>query len=129
MESSLQHTNGIPVKEHQLQTTTKVVRFLLLLLWLYSPKSSFCVQNITSPHLSIHCFSFPIYYAQYLLGILLDCLNPSSSRSAYREFATHCIYNIFLGTRFMSILHSLADATDQYKMTIPSAHTMICDDL
>lgn len=41
--------------------------------------------------LSIYCFSFPNSYAQYLLRIILNCLNPSYFRFACRSSLV-CIY-------------------------------------
>ena len=47
------------------------VWWVLILLWRNSPISGLDLLHIASPHLSIHCFSFPGSYVQHLLGMKL----------------------------------------------------------
>lgn len=60
------------------------------LLWLTSLISDLGLLYEASPHLSVHCFSFPVSYYQFLLAILQYCRSPSSS-FAIRSSATNCI--------------------------------------
>jgi len=68
-------------------------------LWRNSPISYFGLLYIVSPHLSIHCFSLPVFYAQYFLRNLLYRLIPStrSFRFAYKFFFSRTtLHNILL---------------------------------
>jgi len=65
-------------------------------LWRNSPISNFGLLYMASPHLSIHCFSLPVSYAQYFLRNLLYRLIPSSFRFAYKSFSRTTLPNIFL---------------------------------
>lgn len=65
-------------------------------LWRYSPIPNFGLLYIVSPHLSVHCFSLSISYAQYFLRNLLYRLIPSSFRFAYKSFSRTTLRNIFL---------------------------------
>ena len=93
MKSILQYTKG-DSSQTTPNATTKHYYYYYYYSYHHHPHPHSCLVQVTdngpwlpecnlSTHLSKHCFSLPIYYAQYLLVIFIYCLNTSSFRFVY----------------------------------------------
>jgi hypothetical protein len=129
----LEVSTDVPLDVVNSSGSLKIILFtyfpllsLLLFLWRHSSISGLGLLYTASPRLSIHCLSFQITYAQYLLGILLYCQSLSCFRFVHMSFATVVLYNIFLGVRSLSMCWIWPGHCSVFALTTTDEHGSSC---